>query len=109
MKRATVALIMLTSFGVSAATQISIPTDSKANYTILEQDLNGRMATITTKREGSSGVSYSKRQYDCSAWTVKYLGSGDTLEGMKSSVPDKNMAPIVDNSIAYYLGQKACK
>ncbi|HAJ7389262.1 TPA: hypothetical protein HNV44_10255 [Escherichia coli] len=109
MKRAAVALIMLTSFGVSAATQISIPTDSKAKYTILEQDLNGSMATITTKREGSSGVSYSKRQYDCSAWTVRYLGSGDTLEGMQSSAPDKNMAPIVDNSIAYYIGQKACK
>ncbi|AYL46571.1 hypothetical protein AAH500_001761 [Salmonella enterica] len=109
MKRAVLALITLTSFGSMAATEISVPTDSKASYTILEKNLNGSMATITTKREGSSGVSYSKRLYDCSAWTVKYLGSGDTLERMRSSAPDKNMAPIVDNSIAYYIGQKACK
>ena len=108
-KKAIIVLMTLASFSAISATTMSIPTDSKAKYTILDRELNGNMATITTKREGPSGVSYSKRLYDCSAWTVKYLGDGDTIEQMNSSAPDANMASIVDNSIAYYIGQKACK
>ncbi|EAA6275728.1 hypothetical protein PHL84_001411 [Salmonella enterica] len=97
------------SFNVFAAEVFSVPTDSKASYTVLEKTRSGDMVTITTKREGPSGVSYSKRLYDCTASTVKYLGSGDTIEQMNSSAPDPNMAPIIDRSIAYYVGQKACR
>ncbi|WP_040903933.1 hypothetical protein [Yokenella regensburgei] len=97
------------SFNVLAANVVSVPTDTKASYTILDKTRNGDIATITTKREGPSGVSYSKRQYDCNAWTVKYLGDGESIEQMNSSAPDPNMAPIVDRSIAYYIGQKACQ
>ncbi|MGX8939436.1 hypothetical protein ACWWJF_20865 [Symbiopectobacterium sp. Eva_TO] len=46
---------------------------------------------------------------DCKSCTVKYLGTGDTLEQMKKSSPDKSMAPIVGESIAYYVGLEACK
>lgn len=97
------------SFSASAAGVFSIPTDSKASYTVLDNSRDGSMATITTKREGPSGTSYSKRLYDCTAWTVKYLGDGETIEQMNNSSPDPNMAPIVDRSIAFYIGQKACR
>lgn len=109
MKKALFALFALMSFSAVSATTFSIPTDSKAKYTIIDKNLNGSMATITTMREGPSGASYSQRLYDCTSWTVKYLGDGDTLEQMKASKPDEGMSPIVDNSIAYYIGQKACK
>ena len=109
MKKIALGLMVFVSFGALSATSISIPTDSKAKYSILEKEMNGSMATITTMREGASGISYSKRLYDCTAWTVRYLGDGDTIEQMKASKPDERMSPIVDNSIAYYLGQKACK
>lgn len=109
MKKALFALFALMSFSAVSATTFSIPTDSKAKYTIIDKNLNGSMATITTMREGPSGTSYSQRLYDCTSWTVKYLGDGDTLEQMKASKPDEGMSPIVDNSIAYYIGQKACK
>ncbi|HCA5737346.1 TPA: hypothetical protein MXQ19_002137 [Citrobacter freundii] len=97
------------SFNVFASEVFTVPTDSKASYTVLEKTRSGDMSTITTKREGPSGVSYSKRLYDCKASTVKYLGSGDTIEQMNGSAPDPNMAPIIDRSIAYYVGQKACR
>lgn len=97
------------TFNVFAAGVVSVPTDSRASYVVLDKSRNGDMATVTTKREGPSGTSYSKRLYDCKAWTVKYLGDGDTLEQMNSSAPDPNMAPIVDKSIAYYIGQNACR
>lgn len=109
MKKALFALFALMSFSAVSATTFSIPTDSKAKYTIIDKNLNGSMATITTMREGPSGTSYSQRLYDCTSWTVKYLGDGDTLEQMKASKPDEGMSPIVDNSIAYYIGQQACK
>ena len=109
MKKALFALLALMSFSAVSATTFSIPTDSKAKYTIIDKTLNGSMATITTMREGPSGISYSQRLYDCTSWTVKYLGDGDALEQMKTSKPDEGMSPIVDNSIAYYIGQRACK
>ncbi|HDU2486515.1 TPA: hypothetical protein RE208_002616 [Klebsiella pneumoniae] len=109
MKKLALVLMLTISFSAASATTISIPTDSKAKYTIIDKSLNGSMATITTMREGPSGISYSQRLYDCTSWTVKYLGDGDTLEQMKGSKPDEGMSPIVDNSIAYYIGQKACK
>lgn len=93
----------------AADTTFQIPTDTKAKYNIIDVSKTGVMATITTKREGPSGVSYSKRLYDCNAWTVKYLGDGDTIEEMNDSSPDSSMSQIVDSSIAYYIGQKACK
>lgn len=109
MKKALFAFLALMSFSTVSATTFSIQTDSKAKYTIIDKTLNGPMATITTMREGPSGTSYSQRLYDCTSWTVKYLGDGDTLEQMKASKPDDGMSSIVDNSIAYYIGQRACK
>ncbi|HBM2966994.1 hypothetical protein [Klebsiella michiganensis] len=109
MKKVLLALIAVVSFGAGASEEMRIPTDPKATYIILEKDMNGSMATITTMRKGPSGASYSQRLYDCTAWTVKYLGDGDTLDKMKASKPDEGMSSIVDNSIAYYIGQRACK
>lgn len=109
MKKFLFVVISLMSFSAVSATAISIPTDSKAKYTIIDKSMNGSMAAITTMREGPSGTSYSQRLYDCAAWTVKYLGDGDTLEQMKASKPEEGMSSIVDNSIAYYIGQRACK
>lgn len=100
---------MLSFSALAGANQIQVPTDSNATYTLLEKGSQGSLRTITTKREGPSGVSFSQRIYDCDLSEVKYLGSGDTLEEMQNSQPDPNMAPIVSESIAYYLGKEACK
>lgn len=37
-----------------------------------------------------------------------YLGSGETLGEMRSSKPDDHLSPIVDGSIADYVGNEAC-
>lgn len=88
---------------------LSIPSDSNAKFFVLEKIGSGAERTIVTKRVGSSGTSYSKRLYNCTDRTVKYLGSGSTLAGMNSSQPDPNMSPIASGSIAYYVGIEACK
>lgn len=88
---------------------ISVPSDPKAQYYILERGSNGSLRTITTKRVGTSGSSYSKRLYNCAQSTVKYLGTGDTLAEMNQSTPPGKMANIVSGSIAYYIGLEACR
>ncbi len=94
---------------LAAEKPLHIPSDAKASYLVLEKGGSGSQRTIVTKRTGSSGTSYSKRLYDCSNGTVKYLGSSDSLDSMKRSKPDPKMGPIVEGSIAYYVGLEACR
>jgi hypothetical protein len=90
---------------------LSVPSDS-AQYFVLDKIINGNERIIVTKRVGSSGTSYSKRLYNCDYQTVKYLGDGDSMAEMESSAAifaNQDMASIVENSIAYYVGIEACK
>ncbi len=111
MQRLILATTLLVCAGSIHASEkpLTVPSDSKAKYTILEVGGKFPSRTIVTKRVGSSGTSYSKRLYNCSNHTVKYLGSGDTLSAMASSKPDPKMAEIVSGSIADYVGRQACK
>lgn len=93
----------------AAEKPLGVPSDSKAQFFVLEKGSSGSERTIVTRRVGSSGTSYSKRLYNCKNSTVKYLGTGDSLTEMASSRADPNMAPIVRGSIAYYVGVEACK
>lgn len=88
---------------------LSVPSDSGAQFFVLEKGGSTEARTIVTKRVGSSGTSYSKRLYNCKYNNVKYLGTGSTLSEMETSKPDANMASIFDGSIAYYVGIEACK
>ena len=94
---------------VAEEMQFSIPSDPKAKYFVLEKNTRGSERAIVTKRVGSSGTSFSKRLYNCSNGTVKYLGDGDSLAEMAASKPDSKIGPIVAGSIAYYVGIEACK
>lgn len=93
-------------------TPIVINSDT-AKYFVLEKNMkvnnNKDLRSIVTKRVGSSGVSYSKRLYDCKNYTVKYLGTGDTIEQMNKSKEDVNMGAITYGSIAYEVGLIICK
>jgi hypothetical protein len=106
---AVFAVLVMPLSAIAADTPLHIPTDANAKYTILEIGGEWPDRTIVTSRVGPSGSSFSKRLYNCSANTVKYLGTGDTLAEMASSKPDPNMAPIVPQSIADYVGRQACK
>ncbi len=105
---AIVSILIGASSALAADATLRIPTDPKATYTILEVGGEWPDKTITTKRVGSSGTSYSKRLYNCAEHTVKYLGTGDTIADLAKSKPDPRMAPIVPNSIADYVGRQAC-
>jgi hypothetical protein len=108
-RRTCIALVLSTLSLHVAAGNLTVPSDPKGDFTILEKTGSGAERTIVTKRVGTSGTSYSSRLFNCSDSTVKYLGSGETLEAMAASQPDANMVPVVSGSIAYYVGLEACK
>lgn len=109
MKKVILLSLVAASLSAHAAQErVKIPSDPNATFTIIERSGKGRVRTIVTKREGSSGVSYSRRQYDCQAATWKYLGTGDTPAKMNSSKPENKMTPVHDGSIASYVGGIAC-
>ncbi len=68
-------------------TKLAVPSDTKAQYFVLDRDTKGNERKITTKRVGPSGTGYSQRLVNCSAGTFKYLGDGETLNEMKMSEP----------------------
>jgi hypothetical protein len=88
---------------------LSVPSDPHAQIYVLEKGEQGNERTIVTKRVGSSGTSFSKRLYNCKDNTVKYLGSGDSVEAMARSRADAAMGSVQEGSIAYYVGLQACQ
>ena len=90
--------------------RIHVPTDPKAEYTVVGlKNVGGGTAEITTRRDGPSGTSYAKRLVDCGRMRFKYLGEGDTLEELNRSKPSPNMGPLVTGSISYHLSTYACR
>lgn len=89
--------------------QIHIPTDSKAQYTILsvEKRTNGYVY-ISSKRVGSSGISYAMRKVDCRKMTFAYVSEGEALEDLKMEKDDGNLGVLVDGSISDYISRYAC-
>jgi hypothetical protein len=96
--------------GRGAALQdgIRIPTDSGASYAVLSRGGTARLPTLTTRRSGSSGVSYAKRQFDCGAHTFAYLGEGEDLSDVQGSTSSSAMSDLVEGSISDYWWHYAC-
>lgn len=89
----------------------SIPvwSDSKASYTDEGSgELDNGNLWIITRRDGPSGVSFSKREIDCRAETFRYLGEGDTRESI-SATADVNMGQLTESSISTLVSDYACK
>ena len=89
--------------------EIAVWSDPKASYTdqgsgVLE---NGNL-WLVTRREGPSGVSFSKREIDCASGTFRYMQEGDALESM-SDTNDDEMGALTEGSISTLVSDYACK
>lgn len=110
MKYRMFAVLAVAAMPVFAAEKpLPVPSDTKAQYFVLERDTKGNERKITTKRIGPSGTSYAQRLVNCSAGTFRYLGDGETLAAMKASQPSTSMAPVTQGSISYYVSEAACE
>ncbi|MBI2278187.1 MAG: hypothetical protein HYU74_12605 [Dechloromonas sp.] len=88
---------------------LAVPSDASAKYWLMYKDTGkSPIRTIVTRRVGSSGTSWSRRQYNCADYTVRYLGTGDTREQMDKSKPDQKMTNVLPGAIADHIGREAC-
>ena len=88
---------------------LAVPSDAGATYWVMDKDAGkSPLRTITTRRVGSSGTTWSRRLYNCADFTTKYMGSSDTREKMEKSTPDPKMANVLPGTIADYVGREAC-
>lgn len=89
---------------------LSVPSDSKATYLVLsvEKASSKNEVYITTKRTGSSDVSFAKRLVNCQNQTFMYVGDADTLEELQMQNLKGKMGHLVSGSISWYVSQYAC-
>lgn len=92
----------------SSATVLQASFDPDARYSIVSMSGDATQRTVITQRIGISGTSYSARQYDCTARTVLFLGSGTSLEDLQHAQADSAPTPIFKGSLARAISQEAC-
>lgn len=92
--------------GFETAPTIDVPSDPKAKYVVIDEGGTPNLRTLTTRRVGSSGTSFARREFDCRKRTVRYLATGDTLEAM--TPVNEKMSSLVAGSIADVMWHRAC-
>jgi hypothetical protein len=87
--------------------KIPVPSDSRASYYLVSRgEIDGLPITLV-RRDGSSGVTYAVRQYNCSRRVERYLGTGDTPEEATQPRPGKFTSPV-PGSIADHMLRFVC-
>lgn len=91
-------------------TPVSVPSDAGAEYWIMSKDkLPTGNIQLLTRRSGPSGVSFARREIDCRAGTVRYLGEGDTLDdAQRDSANIGEMSVPIPESITGVITSTAC-
>ncbi len=89
---------------------INVVSDPGVTYHLLESSKmpNGNLE-IVTRRDGSSGTSFARREVDCDAMTFRYLGEGDSLAEAKHDSPNiGEMSEAMSTSISGEVSRFAC-
>lgn len=98
------------SAGSQSGLPITVPSDPRASYVLISNEklANGNLEVVT-QRSGSSGISFARREVNCSSMTFKYLGEGDTLGEAQADGPNPGqMAEAMPTSISGEISRFAC-
>ena len=69
---------------------------------------NGNREALT-RRDGTSGTSYARREIDCASRRFRYLGEGDTRREAEADAPNLGeMAELVPGSISSEVADFVC-
>jgi len=106
---ALMAVPLAAASAFAAEYPIDIKTDLKGSkFFVVEKSGTANNPIVVVKRVAGTTNSYTKREFDCKARTVKALGRGDSLEALNKAEPDKEAFPIKENSIPDQLAKHAC-
>jgi hypothetical protein len=90
---------------------ISSPSDPGASYRILKiSRMKNSNLEVLSRRDGSSGTSFARREINCSAYTYRYLGEGDSLAEAEKNGPNPGtMSELTGASASSDVADAACK
>lgn len=90
---------------------IDVPTDRRAKYTAMSIDRSRHgMAVIVTRRDGTGGVSFVRRDCSCLVGRYRILGDGNSIcDAMRDQFPGEDYSQLTDGSISTYVCTFACK
>ena len=94
----------------SKGTPFKVASDSRARYFLLGV-VPGKRGNIiaTTRREGPSGITFARREINCSAQTYRYLGEGDNVkQTYRPNYSVGEMSDLDDGSISDVVVKFAC-
>ncbi len=89
-------------------TPIQIDTDLDGDYFIVERSGDGGKPVLVVKRALPDYVYFTKREFDCAAHTVRYLGEGESLDAVAKSEAEAEMGAIEPDSISDQLAKLVC-
>jgi hypothetical protein len=89
---------------------VPVDSDLRATYQLVHwsEMPNGHRETLT-RRDGTSGTSYARREIDCVGKRFRYLGEGDTKQEAEADAPNPGkMADLVPGSISSEVSDFVC-
>ena len=89
---------------------IPVESDPRATYQLLSwsEMPNGHREALT-RRNGSSGTSYARREIDCAGKRFRYLGEGDTRQEAEAKMQNPGeMGELVPGSISSEVSEFVC-
>ncbi len=91
------------------AVSLTRPGEPQATYVLLDAWVDSPDHIITvSRRDGPSGVSYTRRRVDCKRSRLLTLGSGETVEAMMLERPDPHDSEMIGGSSATLTSVTAC-
>jgi hypothetical protein len=90
--------------------RVPVGIEPNVEYRILKiRRLRSGNLEVLSRRDGPSGTSFARREYNCDDMTFRYLGEGDTREDAEKDAPNRgSMADLIDGSSAFSIGAAAC-
>ena len=90
--------------------EIYVPSDPSARYTVLAVEmLPGGALQIDTRREGTSGTSYARREVRCDAGQFRYVSEGTRRSDLDTNVNPGQFAAWMPESISGVISAWACQ
>jgi len=89
---------------------VPVNSDPRAAYQLVHwsEMPNGHREALT-RRDGTSGTSYARREIDCVGKRFRYLGEGDTKQQAEVDAPNPGqMADLLPGSISSEVSGFAC-
>jgi hypothetical protein len=89
---------------------IPVQSDPRATYQLVSwSEMPAGHREALTRRDGSSGTSYARREIDCAGKRFRYLGEGDTRQEAEAKMQDGGkMAALVPGSISSEVSEFVC-